>query len=330
MRPFLPALILSSLMRILLVKTSSLGDVVHNLPVASDLHRAFPEAQIDWCVEEGFAGIPRLHPAVRNVIPVALRRWRKALGRTSTWGEMAAFRRRLQQENYDAILDTQGLVKSALITRMARGVRSGYTAEVAREALAARFYDRHFLIPPNAHAVERNRWLAAAAFDYPVDLPLDYGIRAPAKSFPWLDETPYVVLLTATSRDDKLWDESRWIALAQEFRQQGLTPIFPAGNAIERQRAARLAEATAAIAAPPLDLHELAALLGRARLVVGVDTGLVHLATALDTPTIALYIATEPALTGVHGPGFARNLGGVGQSPTVAQVLNVARQIPVP
>ena len=138
------------------------------------------------------------------------------------------------------------------------------------------------------------------------------------------------MLLSATSRDDKLWEEARWIALAREFRQQGLTPVFPAGNAAERQRAARLAEASSAIAAPPLDLHQLAALLGHARLTVGVDTGLVHLATALGTPTIALYVATNPALTGVFGPGFARNLGGVGQMPEVAQVLNLARQIPAP
>ena len=315
-----------SLMRILLVKTSSLGDVVHNLPVLSDVHRTFPDARIDWCVEEAFADIPRLHPALDAIIPVSLRRWRKALRHAATWREMAAFRQRLRLETYDAILDTQGLIKSALIARMARGMRLGYTAEVAREPLAARFYERCFLIPPNAHAVERNRWLAAAAFDYPVDLPLDYGISAPAGKFSWLNTTSYAVLLTATSRDDKLWAEAHWISVAQSLLQQGIMPVFPAGNLVERQRATRLAEASQAMTAPPLRLRELATLLAGARLVIGVDTGLVHLAAALERPTIALYITTNPALTGVYGPGFVRNLGAIGQPPTPEQVLTVARQ----
>ena len=159
-------------MRILLVKTSSLGDVIHNLPVVSDLARALPEATLDWCVEESFADIPRLHPAVGEVIPVAIRRWRKSLLQRATWREIGDFRKRIARTPYDVILDTQGLIKSALITRQAHGRRLGYAAEVAREPLAARFYDETFVIPPNAHAVERNRWLASAAFDTPLDLPL--------------------------------------------------------------------------------------------------------------------------------------------------------------
>ena len=158
-------------MRILLVKTSSLGDVIHNLPVVSDLRRSFPDATIDWCVEEAFADIPRLHPQVGEVIPVALRRWRKTLFQRATWREIGQFRRRLARTPYDAILDTQGLIKSALIARQASGRRLGYAAEVAREPLAARCYDETFVIPPNAHAIERNRWLAAAAFNTPLDLP---------------------------------------------------------------------------------------------------------------------------------------------------------------
>ena len=167
-------------MRILLVKTSSLGDVIHNLPVLSDLRCSVPGAQIDWCVEEAFADIPRLHPGVDQVIPVAIRRWRRNLGQLATWRELRDFRKRIGATTYDVVLDTQGLLKSALIARQARGRRCGYAAEAAREPLAARFYDTTFVIPRNVHAVERNRWLAAAAFDYPVDLPLDYGLSAPA------------------------------------------------------------------------------------------------------------------------------------------------------
>ena len=315
-------------MHLLLVKTSSLGDVIHNLPVVSDLRRAFPEATIDWCVEESFAEIPRLHPEVAEVIPVAIRRWRKHLGSMQTWSEMRAFRRRIKTTAYDAVLDTQGLIKSGLICRLAYGTRYGYAAEVARERHAARFYDKTFVIPPNAHAVVRNRWLGAAAFDYPVDFPLDYGIAAPEIDLPWLTAEHHAVLLTATSRDDKLWPEAHWIALGQSMKKRGLSPILPSGSAAERARAERIAAAIpGAVVAPRLNLRELAALIGRATLAVGVDTGLAHLATALRVPTIALYVATDPALTGVLGSGFFRNLGGIGLTPSVAEVLNAAEPI---
>ena len=325
-------------MRILLVKTSSLGDVVHNLPVASDLCRRFPAASIDWCVEEAFADIPRLHPAVHDVIPVAVRRWRQALCQSATWREIGAVRRQLQARSYDAILDTQGLIKSALIARQAPGEKLGYARQVAREPLAALFYDRTFFVPTRLHAVERNRQLAAMALgmsrtddascEPPLgDLPLDYGIRPPEISLPWLTGSAYAVLLTATSRAEKLWDEARWQEIGRVLSRDGLTPVFPSGNAVERQRAERIAAAIPfACVAPPLGLHELAALLGRARLCIGVDTGLVHLATALGTPTIALYVATDPALTGVLGAGFARNLGGKDASPEVADVLAVTQE----
>ncbi|MFT3848123.1 MAG: lipopolysaccharide heptosyltransferase I [Propionivibrio sp.] len=311
-----------------MVKTSSLGDVIHNLPVVSDLRRAFPEATIDWCVEESFAEIPRLHSDVSGVIPVAVRRWRKHMGNAQTWKELRAFHRQIGTTDYDAVLDTQGLIKSGLISRLAHGTRYGYAAEVARERLAARFYDKTFVIPPNAHAVLRNRWLGAAAFDYPVDFPLDYGISAPEIDLPWLTAERHAVLLTATSRDDKLWPESHWIALGQALQKRGLSPVFPSGSPVERARAERIAAAIPeAVVAPRLTLRELAALIGRATLAIGVDTGLAHLATALRVPTIALYVTTDPALTGVLGSGYFRNLGGIGQTPSVSEVLNAAEPV---
>ena len=309
-------------MRILLVKTSSLGDVVHNLPVVGDLKRRFPDAVIDWCVEEAFADIPRLHPAVSEVIPVAVRRWRKALFRGATWREIGSFRRRLGGGEYDVVLDTQGLLKSGVIAFFAGGPCHGYAAEVAREPLASWFYDRSFLIPPNVHAVERNRWLSAAAFDYPLDLPLDYGILAPDVDFPWLPAGRRAVLITATSRGDKLWDEDDWIAVARHLVDCGLRPVLPSGNVVERQRAERIADAVAgSLVAPPLSLSELAALIGHAELAVGVDTGLIHLAAALDIPTVAIYVASDPALTGVRGTRRVRNLGGPGHAPTAGEVM---------
>lgn len=315
-------------MRILLVKTSSLGDVIHNLPVVSDLKRRFPDLEIDWCVEESFAAIPRLHPGVSRVVPVAVRRWRRQLLAAATWREMRTFRQGLRRQGYEFVLDTQGLLKSAVIARQAGCPVFGYAREAAREPLAARFYAEGFGIPKAAHAVDRNRWLAAAAFDYPLDAPLDYGIGAPPLAAPWLPASPYAVLLSATSRDDKLWAEAQWIDLGRALQARGIAAVLPAGSTAERERAARLAAAIpGAVAAPPLGIPELAGLLAGARLAVGVDTGLTHLATALKIPTVALYTATEPGLTGVLGTGFFRNLGGPGRAPAADEVLAALRTI---
>jgi len=316
-------------MRILLVKTSSLGDVIHNLPVATDLRRRFADAVVDWVVEESFADLPRLHPAVRKIIPVAVRRWRKALLSPTTWSEMAAYRRAARADFYDAALDTQGLLKSALIASQARGPKLGHAADSARELLAARFYDRTFSVQKSLHAVERNRRLAAAAFGYSVDeLPLDYGISAPPLAASWLPAGDYAVLLTATSRADKEWPEADWLALGQAMITMGMRCVLPAGSAAERERAERLAATLGrAVAAPPLGLTELAGLMAGARIVIGVDTGLTHLAAALDRPTVAIFCGSDPTLTGVFAGARAVNLGGIGKPPGAGEVLAACRKL---
>jgi heptosyltransferase-1 len=309
-------------MRILLVKTSSLGDVIHNLPVVSDIRRHVPGAIVDWCVEDAFAAVPRLHPGVEEVIPVALRRWRKALFASRTWQEVATFRRQLNNNIYDLVIDTQGLLKSALLATRARGPLAGYAADSAREPLAARFYDRRFSVGVAQHAVVRNRALAAAAVGYGVEGEADYGVEAPAVRFDWLSDQPYVVFLTATSRDDKLWPEAHWAALGRQLYALGYCAVLPAGSFAERERANRLAATIpGAIAAPPLSITELASLLAGSRAAVGVDTGLSHLAVALRVPTVAVYVATDPGLTGVLGSGYYRNLGGRSQMPAPETVL---------
>lgn len=313
---------------ILLVKTTSLGDVIHNLPVVSDILRANPAARIDWVVEESFADIPRLHPGVRSVLTVAVRRWRSRPFARCTWRDMARARQALGLEQYDYIIDTQGLLKSALIASFANGSRYGYAAEVAREPLAARFYDHHFAIPRNLHAVERNRWLAAAALGYPLDLDLEYGIRAQPVPVP---HSPYAVLLTATSRDDKLWPEADWIALGRWLNARGIACALPAGNARERERARHIADGLElAWVAPPSRIGELAGLLAGARLIVGVDTGLTHLAAALARPTLALYCSSDPLLVGVHAGDVAINLGGPGATPACSVVIDRADQLLAP
>ena len=312
----------SAHMRALLVKTSSLGDVIHNLPVASDIRAKVSGAVMDWVVEEGFAALPRMHPAIRRVIPVSIRRWRAALSSPATWRELRDFKHALGEASYDVVLDTQGLIKSALIARFARGKHCGYAAEAAREPFAARFYDAAFAVPRQVHAIERNRWLAAAALGYDVDLPLDYGIRAQALVADWLPRRPYAVLLTASSRADKLWPEADWLSLGSELKKRGLHCVLPGGSGTERERAARLAGVMAdGIAAPPLPLEGIAALLAGARIVIGVDTGITHLAAALGSATIGIFSGSDPTLTGVVAASSAINLGGPGAPPRALDVI---------
>jgi heptosyltransferase-1 len=315
--------------RILLVKTSSLGDVLHNLPVVSDIVRHFPAAQIDWLVEESFAVLPKLHPAVQNVMPVAVRRWRKSIFQTKTWDEISAMRRELAAREYDFVIDTQGLIKSALLTRQARGTRCGFDKKSAREPLAARAYQRVFAVAKGQHAVERNRQLVAQTLGYPLDYPADYGILSPALPRPdWLPAGEYVVLLHATSRDDKLWEEANWVALARYFQANDIFCVLPWGNPIEQTRSLRLAaQMPHAIVPPRLGLNPIAALLGDAHAIIGVDTGIAHLAAALDKPTMGIYTATDPVLTGLYAGKRAVNLGGIDDPPTVAAVVTALNSI---
>jgi heptosyltransferase I len=295
--------------RILLVKTSSLGDVVHNFPVVSDLVSAYPGIHIDWVVEEPFAALPLLHPAVSHAIPVAVRRWRAQLHKAATWREMKAFAAGLVRERYDAIVDTQGLFKSATIARIARGRRYGLGWRASREPLFP-FYHRTFDVPRALHAVERNRSLVSQALAYAPAAAVDYGVHAGAREFSWLPPGPYAVLLHATSARAKLWTEAHWISLAGDLAGRGMRSILPWGSTEERARSERLAHAMGLAVVPPrLPLQEAASLLNGARCVVGVDTGLTHLAGALGVPTIGIYVATDPARTGLYGCAHGVNVG---------------------
>jgi heptosyltransferase-1 len=316
-------------LHILLVKTSSLGDVLHNLPVVTDLKRHFPNAQIDWMVEEGFAALPKLHPAVHDVIPVALRRWRGRLLSRATWHEIKIFRSLLSLQDYDFAIDTQGLLKSALLMRGAHGLRCGFDKHSAREPLSSLLYQKTFTVAVGQHAVERNRQLVAQVLGYALDRPADYGIHPPSfEHFKWLAQGAYAVLLHSTSRNDKLWDETSWISLGGYLKKQNIQSILPWGSEAERLRSLRLAESIpGAIAPPHLGLKDAAALLGGAHAVVGVDTGLAHLAAALNIPTVGIYTATDPALTGLHGGENIINLGGINQSPDIAAVITALQKI---
>jgi heptosyltransferase I len=304
--------------RILFVKTSSLGDVVHHCPAVSDAARRIAGAEIDWVVEEPFDGIARLHRAARRVIPVALRRWRRAPWRPAVWSQLAEFRRAIAAERYDAVIDTQSLLKSALIAALARGPRHGMDRASAREPLAARFYDTTHAVPKTLHAVERNRRLTAAALGYALDATIDYGLHIDKASSAG-DEGEYAVFLTMTSRADKLWPSERWIELG---RSLGVRIALPWGSEAEKTRAQAIAERIGNATVPShMPLTDLARFLSKAKCIVGVDTGLTHVAAALARPTVGIYCGSDPARTGLYGAARAVHVGSPGRPPSVGEVM---------
>jgi heptosyltransferase-1 len=309
--------------RILFVKTSSLGDVVHHCPAVSDAASKLPAAEIDWVVEAPFAGVAAMHRSVRRVIPVALRRWRRAPWSPAVWSEIAEFRRTVSQDRYDAVIDSQGLLKSALVAAFAPGPRHGLDRASAREALAAPFYDVTHAVPKALHAVERNRLLTASALGYTLDGPVDYGLglkNTSSQDSSLKDEdAPYAVFLTMTSRDDKLWPDERWIEVG---RNLGMRIVLPWGSAGEKARAERIgAEIGNATVPAHMSLPELSALFQNANFAVGLDTGLTHLAAAFGTRTAGIYCGSDPLLTGLYGASKAVNVGAMGRPPTAADVL---------
>jgi heptosyltransferase-1 len=301
--------------RILFVKTSSLGDVIHHCPAVSDAARAIPGVEIDWMVEEAFAAIPALHPNVRRVIPVAVRRWRDALLRSSVWSEVGSLRRALAAGPYDTVIDTQGLVKSAVLSSLASGVKHGMDRASLREPLAAILYDVRHTVPRGQHAVERNRQLAAAALGYSVNGACDYALRASVAA-PIEVGGPYAILLTMTSRADKLWPGTHWSQLGRALRERGICSVLPWGDEAEKVRCESIArEIPGAVVPRRLALEELARLMQDARCAVGVDTGLTHLCAALGVPTVGIFCASDPALTGLYGSARVRNVGEAGSPP---------------
>ncbi|BDH44011.1 ADP-heptose--LPS heptosyltransferase [Salmonella enterica subsp. enterica serovar Choleraesuis] len=290
-------------MRVLIVKTSSMGDVLHTLPAVTDAARQFPDIRFDWVVEENFAQIPGWHQSVERVIPVAIRRWRKAWFSAPIRAERKAFREALRRESYDAIIDAQGLVKSAaLVTRLARGIKHGMDWKTAREPLASLFYNRRHHIAREQHAVERTRELFAKSLGY--DKPETQGDYAIASHFLGAESTAshYAVFLHATTRDDKHWPEEHWRQLIDSMKDLGLRIKLPWGAAHEEARAKRLAQGFDYVdVMPRMSLEEVARLLAGARFIVSVDTGLSHMAAALDKPNITLYGPTDPGLIGGYG-----------------------------
>ena len=288
-------------MRVLLVKTSSLGDVVHTLPALTDAQCAVPGIQFDWVVEEGFAEIPAWHPAVSQVIPVAIRRWRKHPFQTLRSGEWQRFKSRLRETRYDLAIDAQGLLKSAWLTRYVDASVAGLDRESAREPLAARFYDRRYAVARDQHALERVRQLFAQALGYAApETAANYGLDRNQLATP--SDQPYLLFLHGTTWPSKHWPERYWRELAERMSEFGWAIRLPWGNADEKARAERIADGLASVSVlPRLNLGGIAKVVAGARACVAVDTGLGHLAAALDVPCISLYGPTLPGRVGAYG-----------------------------
>lgn len=288
-------------MRVLLVKTSSLGDVIHTLPALTDAQRAIPGIQFDWVVEEGFAEIPAWHPAVAQVIPVAIRRWRKHPLQTLRTGEWRRFKARLRETRYDLVIDAQGLLKSAWLTRYVKAPVAGFDRDSIREPLASRFYDRCYAVPRDQHALERVRQLFAQALGYSIpEMIADYGLDRGQLATP--GEQPYLLFLHGTTWPSKHWPEAYWRQLAERMSEFGWAIRLPWGNAEEKARAERIAQGLpSASVLPRLNLGGVAKVVAGARACVAVDTGLGHLAAALDVPSISLYGPTLPGRVGAYG-----------------------------
>lgn len=312
-------------MRILIVKMSSMGDVVHAQPVAVDIRRHCPGATIDWVVEAPFAFIPAMNPAVDQVLPISWRKWRRRLRDAEVRRAVAEFGRRLRARRYDWIIDCQGLLKSAAVVRLARGERrAGLGWSYAREPFASLAYDLRARVPRDLHVVRRNREIAAQALGYRVDEPADFGLAAPPLTTDWMPRRAYAVLVTGASRPEKLWPDAHWVAIGRQLIARGLSLVWLWGSAEEGQRARSLAQAAGSesdSAIPPfLSVADAASVLAGARLVVGLDTGFTHLAGALARPTIAIFCDFDATQCAVSGASFCESHGGVRQVPTLAAI----------
>jgi len=311
---------------ILFIKTSSLGDVIHHMPAVTEARRHRPDARFTWVVEEAFAPLARLHPAVDEVIPVASRRWRGELHKASTWSDVRGFVRTIRSRVYDEVVDTQGLLRTAVIARLARGRRHGYDAASIREPLASRFYDVRHQVGRTQHAIARNRMLTARALDYAPDGPLDFGIDRASLAGP--SAAPYAVLLHATARREKEWPEPQWIALGHVLAERGVELLLPWGTPPERARSERIATKIPGARVPdrrPLD--DVARRIAGARFVIGVDTGLLHLAAAASVPLVGIFVGSEPGLTGPMGRGPIAIVGGKGAMPGPRDVVDALARV---
>jgi len=309
-------------MRVLLIKTSSLGDVLHTLPALTDAAEAIPGIRFDWVVEEAFAEIPEWHPAVDRVIQVAIRRWRKSPLKAILSGEWSAFRRQLRAREYDLVLDAQGLIKSALLSRMTKWRVVGLDADSAKEPLASRLYQQGLFVERGEHAVVRLRKLFAQALDYELpSIAPDFGINREALEE--RDAAPSILFVHGTTWPTKHWPDEYWRVLAGIVNSAGYNVLLPWGSEEERERAERIADGHDANILHKGSLDTLSIQLQKAAGAVCVDSGIAHLVAALSIPSITIYGSTNPELTGTLGENQQHLVSTFGCSPCLKRVCSL-------
>jgi heptosyltransferase-1 len=321
--------------KILLVRVSSLGDVLHNLPMVADILRRHPQATIDWVVEEGYVSLVRLNPHVRKIIPFALRRWRKGLRNPAVRAEIKAFFRTLREEEYDLVFDTQGLLKTGIIMGAARIKRGGRKVGLANgsegsgyEGISRLFHTESIPLDPRTHAVARGRLVAGAALGYAVDAPPDFGLPPPdpAQRPGWLPSEPYAVFFHGTARDAKKWAPANWIATGLALAPMPV--LLPWGSDGEKREAEALAaQLPNARVLPKLSMMDAVTLAQQAALAIGVDTGLTHIAAAFYRPTVEIYADSPKWKTEGNWSPRIVNLGDKGTPPASDEVIAAARRL---
>jgi heptosyltransferase-1 len=322
-------------LKILLVRVSSLGDVLHNLPMVADILRHHPDARIDWVVEEGYVSLVRLNPHVRKIIPFALRRWRRGLGDSATRAELKGFFRELRAEQYDYVFDTQGLIKTGIIMAAARVRPGGHKVGMANgtedsgyEGLSRIFHSKSVKVERRAHAVARGREVAAAALGYSIDSAPDFGLPAPiaAERPDWLPREDYAVFFHGTARDAKKWAGANWIATGHALAPMPV--LLPWGSPREKAEAEAIAAALPnARVLPRLSMMEAVTLARFAGLAVGVDTGLTHIAAAFLRPTVEIYCDSPKWKTEGNWSPRIVNLGDDKAPPSAQDVIAAARNL---
>jgi heptosyltransferase I len=334
--------------KILLVKLSSLGDVLHNLPIVWDIRARLPEAQIDWVVEEGYVHLlkPLLSRegfrGIDRIIPFGLRRWKKSLFSSQTWAEFFQFKKDLQQVSYDVIIETQGLLKSALVCALAQKSADAVVAGLANatqysgyEPAARSFYNQFVQVPFHCHAVDRSRYVTSSALDWPLIArsegaqfyPASYVYSIATPSVAGLNN-PYIVFFHSTAREAKRWPKADWVTLGVALASHGYQIVLPWGNPAEQAISQELAaQIPGALVPAAFSIQEAFSVVAHAALVVGVDTGLTHLAAVLNKPTVEIYCDSPRWKTEGYWSERIRNVGDIQASPTAAQVLGAATEL---
>ena len=337
--------------KILLVKLSSLGDVLHNLPLVWDLRARLPNAQIDWVVEEAYVHL--LEPlrtregfkGIDRIIPFGLRRWKKHLFKLSTWQQFFAFKKQLQVVAYDTVIETQGLLKSALVCALANKSPNAVVAGLANATEfsgyepAARFFYGHLVqVPVQTHAVDRSRLVMCSALDWPMiqrsDSPQFYGSQIQVEPVnlakPVLPElkTPYVLFFHSTAREAKRWSNEAWITLGKELASRGYQVVLPWGSPAEKVISLKLAEQIPnALVPPAFSIEDAFKVIAGAALTVGVDTGLTHLAAVLGLPTVEIYCDSPRWKTEGYWAYHIRNMGDMQSPPDATEVVKASLEL---